>query len=209
METETRDYTESTVEEGLRDILSEEYLPNWLFVPLLRALERVDPERKGKRFLSGLNFKVCGTYDTGGRYVKLDRQPTLDIGNLGLIDYGLRDLSVHEPFMANFTTGGNLPVRNGEYDVDLLLQTIAGDTTDALVGERTTIALDAVLWVYWLEEMFKVGIQSTIWKFNMDGEEVIMGAVEYENIQLSLILNLTKLRAFNDQCEVSTPKRLH
>lgn len=209
MEPTIMDNTERTVAEGLREILDESYLPDWMFSPLLRALERVDPARQGKRFLSNMNFRTCDTFTGGGLYVKLDRPETVEQGDLGLIDYGLRDLRTHAPFMVNFTAAGELPVRNGEYDTDLLLQTIAADTTDALVGERTTISMDAVLWVYWLEEMYKAGIPSKISKFNMDGEDVFMAAIEYGHMQLSLLLNLSKVRVHNNVVEVAAPKRLH
>lgn len=209
MEPTIMDNTERTVAEGLRAILDESYLPDWMLNPLLRALERVDPERLGKRFLSMMNFRTCSAFGDGGHYVKLDRPETTDKGELGLIDYGLRDLRKCGPFMANFTTAGEVPVNNGEYDTDLLLQTITVGTTDAMVGEQVTIIGDAALWVFWLEEMYKDGISSNIWKFDMDGEDVILGAIQHEHVQLSLILNLSKVRQLNQTVETVQPRQLH
>lgn len=204
------DNTHRPVEVGLREILDEDHLPNWMFGPLLRALERIDPTGKGSIFLSGMIFKTSGIQpDGGGRYVKFDRSPTIDQGELGLIDYGVRHLATDKPFMADFLAVGHPTVIDGEFNVEGMLQTIVMNSTDAFIGERTTIAMDGVLWVYWLEEMYKDGIQSRIAVFQMDDELVYSGTIEHENTQLSLLLNLTKMQVINAADEIASSPRLH
>lgn len=209
MEPNIVDNTHRPVEVGLREILDEDHLPNWMFGPLLRALERIDPTGKGSIFLSGVTFRTSGHQPDGGHFVKFDRSRTTDHGDLGLIDYGVRRLDVDKPFTDDFTVHGQSSVIDGEFNVEGMLQTIATYTTDAFIGERTTIAMDGVLWVYWLEEMYKDGIQSRLLLFHMDDEHVYMGTVQHENMQLSLILNLTKMQVINQTVEIVKSRQLH
>lgn len=209
MEPNVVNNTHRPVDVGLREILDEDHLPNWMFGPLLRALERIDPTGKGSIFLSGMSFSTSGYYPDRGHFVKLDRPLTLNQGELGLIDYGVRRLDMDKPFTDDFTVRGHPTVVDGVFDLEVMLQTIATYTTNAFVGERTTIAMDGVLWAYWLEEMHKDGIQSRLMLFHMDEEQVYMGAVQHENMQLSLILNLTKMQAINAAAEIASSPRLH
>jgi hypothetical protein len=203
------DNTHRPVDVGLREILDEDHLPNWMFDPLLRALKRVDPTGEGSIFLNGMTFSTSGYHPGRGNFVKFDRPRTFEQGELGLIDYAVRRLDVDKPFADDFTVRGESTVIDGEFNIEGMLQTIATYTTDAFIGERTTIAMDGVLWAYWLEEMHKDGIQSRLMLFHMDEEQVYMGTVEHENMQLSLILNLTKMQVINPATEVASSPRLH